>query len=160
MLIGTCLTTHPCYVHCMAESHLSASDRTVSYRKWKSVNLDSLNTSLANSDLCKHPPENLEDLVSCYSKTLQTAMDKQAPLQTWTVVSRPRVPWYNDEIRQAKRDRRKAEKKWRRTKLHSDLTEFKIKRNTVNNLLYKARREFYTDFIAENSHDQRVVPCQ
>ena len=122
------------------------SIRTVSYRKWKSVNLDSLSTSLANSDLCKHPPENLEELVSCCNKTLQTAMDKHAPLQTRTIVSRPRVPWYNDEIRQAKKDRRKAEKKWRRTKLHSDLTEFKIKRNTVTNLLYKARREFYTDF--------------
>ena len=131
--------------------------RTVSYRKWKSVNLYSLNTCLANSDLCKHSPENLEDLVSCYNKTLQTAMDKHAPLQTWTIVSRPRVPWYNDEIRQAKRDRRKAEKKWRRTKLHTDLTEFKIKRSTVTNLLYEARREFYTDFIAENSHDQRKL---
>ena len=85
-------------------------------------------------------------------------MDKHAPLQSRTIVSRPRVPWYNDEIRQAKRDRRKAEKKWRRTKLHSDLTEFQIKRNTVTNLLYKARREFYTpDFIAENSHDQRKL---
>ena len=84
-------------------------------------------------------------------------MDKHAPLQTRTIVSRPRVPWYNDEIRQAKRDRRKAEKKWRRTKLHSDLIEFEIKRNTVTNLLYKARREFYTDFIAENSHDEKKL---
>ena len=130
---------------------------TVSYRKWKSVNLDSLNADLANSDLCNYPPENLEELVSCYNKTLQAAMDKHAPLQTRTIVSRPRVPWYNDEIRQAKRDRRKAEKQWRRTKLHSDLAKFKIKRNTVTNLLNKARREFYTNFIAENSHDQRKL---
>ena len=68
------------------------SIKTVSYRKWKSVNLGSLNTGLANSDLCKHPLENLEELVSCYNKTLQTAMNKHAPLQTRTIVSRPRVP--------------------------------------------------------------------
>ena len=82
-------------------------------------------------------------------------MDKHAPVQTRTIVVRPRVPWYTDDIRQAKKERRRAERKWRSSKLEFDLAVFKRKRNAVNNLLDKARRAFYTNFIEENSGDQR-----
>ena len=51
---------------------------------------------------------------------------------------RPRVPWYTDDIRQAKNKRRKAERKWRSSKLEFDLAVFKRKCNAVNNLLNKA----------------------
>lgn len=54
-----------------------------------------------------------------------------------------------------RRKRRKAERKWRSSKLEFDLAVFKRKRNAVNNLLNKARREFYTNFIEENSVNQR-----
>ena len=60
-----------------------------------------------------------------------------------------------DNIRQAKKERRKAERKWRSSKLEFDLAVFKRKRNAVNNLLNKERREFYTNFIEENSVNQR-----
>ena len=31
-------------------------------------------------------------------------MDKHAPVQTRTIVVRPRVPWYRDDIRQTKKE--------------------------------------------------------
>lgn len=68
---------------------------------------------------------------------------------------RLRVPWYTDEIRHAKRERRKAERRWRLSKLISDLVAFK--RNAVNNLMNKARQTFYTNFIEEISFDQRKL---
>ncbi|XP_068735435.1 uncharacterized protein [Montipora capricornis] len=131
------------------------STPTVSYRKIKSVDVESVNADLAESDLCRNPPDDLDELVACYDSTLRTVMDKHDPVQTRTIVVRPRVPWYTDGIRQAKKERRKAERKWRSSKLEFDLAVFKRKRNAVNNLLNKARREFYTNFIEENSGDQR-----
>ena len=38
---------------------------------------------------------------------------------------RPTVPWYNDEIKAAKRLRCKAERTWRRTRSLADLNIFK-----------------------------------
>jgi len=61
--------------------------------------------------------------------------------------------WFNEKIKMAKRERRKAEKRWRRTKLYTDPAAFKVKRNAMN----KARREFYTNFIEENSKDQKKL---
>ena len=84
-------------------------------------------------------------------------MDKHAPLITRSTKERPRVPWFNEEIKKAKRERRKAEKRWRRTRLDSDLAAFKVKRNAATALMNKARREFYTNFIEENSGDQKKL---
>ena len=65
-------------------------------------------------------------------------MDKHVPVQTRMIVVRPHVPWYRDDIRQAKKERQKAERQWRSSKLEFDLAVFKRKRNAVNNLLNKA----------------------
>ena len=92
-----------------------------------------------------------------YNKTLIAVLDKHAPVKTRTIVMRPQVPRYTDEIRQAKRERRKAERRWRLSKLDSDLAVFKVKRNAVNNLMNKARQAFYTKLIEDNSCNQRKL---
>ena len=56
------------------------------------------------------------------------ALDKHAPLMTRTIVQKPRVPWFSQEIREAKRQRTKAVKRWRKSRLDSDLAVFKAKR--------------------------------
>ena len=66
-----------------------------------------------------------------YNTLLSTVLECHAPLKTKTKVVRPTVPWYNDEIDCVRRLRRKAERKWRRTRGTEDLKEFKAKRNYV-----------------------------
>ena len=92
-----------------------------------------------------------------YNKTLIAVLDKHAPVKTRTIVMRPQVPWYKDEIRQAKGERRNAERRWRLSKIDSDLAVFKVKRNAVNNLMNKARQAFYTKLIEDNSCNQRKL---
>ena len=88
---------------------------------------------------------------------MKAALDKHAPLMTGTIVQRPCVPWFSEEIREDKRQRRKAQKRWRVPRLDSDLDVFKAKRNTTIRLMSKARREFYDNFVDENSGDQRKL---
>ena len=102
---------------------------------------------LASSELCQNPSDDLQELVTSYNDTLKAALDKHALLMTKTIVQRPRVPWFSEEIREAKRERRKAEKRWRKSRLDSDLAVFKAKRNATTRLMNKARWEFYSNFI-------------
>ena len=143
-----------CHLHSIKPSF---STRTLSYRKIKLVNVDSLIDELANSEVCKNPLDDLEELLLSYNKTLLAVLDKHAPVKTRTIVMRPQVPRYKDEIRQAKRERRKAERRWRLSKLDSDLAVFKVKRNAVNNLMNKARQAFYTKLIEDNSCNHRKL---
>ena len=61
------------------------------------------------------------------------------------------------EINEARGERRKAERKWRRTRCDSDLLTFKLKKNYATKLMNKLRCEFYKSFIGENCSDQRKL---
>ena len=92
---------------------------------------------------------NLNDLVKCYNSTLSAAIDRHAPLVTKFITVRPLVPWFSEDIRESRRERRRAERKWRRSRSVNDLLEFKKKRNFTTYLMNEARRKFYSDFIVE-----------
>ncbi|XP_031555366.1 uncharacterized protein LOC116292226 [Actinia tenebrosa] len=138
---------------CKAKS----TTKTVSYRKLKSIDLEALKDYLRASKLIVQTPSQLNDLVSSYNKTLSSLLDKHAPLLIRSVVIRHRVPWLTDEIRAIKRQRRRAERKWRRTKLDTDQAAFKALKNRTTYVMNSVRREFYTDFVNDNSDDQRKL---
>ena len=130
-----------------------ASIQSITHRKMKTIDLDTLRGKLAKSRLCTEEIDNLDELVSCYNSTLSSLMDKHAPLQSRNV-NGPRIPWFN-EIRDAIKGRRKAERKWRRTKSVSHyLADFKQKKNYATLLMNRARYAYYSEFINENSADQ------
>ena len=56
-------------------------------------------------------------LSDCFNKTLTDLLDKFAPLKTRTMINRPKVPWFNDDIKQLKRQRRPLEKRAVKTDL-------------------------------------------
>ena len=96
--------------------------KLVTYRKLKFVNMPDLRNNLAPSNLCtndsseRRSPDNLEKLVENYGTILSRLINNYAPIKTKRVTTRPHVPWYNEEIALAKRQRRKAENTWRKTK--------------------------------------------
>ena len=74
-----------------------------------------------------------------------------------TKIIRPKAPWFNNDIKQAKCERRRAERKWRSSRSDSDYVYFKAKKNQVIFLMNNARSKFYTAFINENSYNQRKL---
>ena len=60
---------------------------------------------------------------SFYNSTLHDCLEKHAPITTRTISVCPRVAWFSEEIKFAKKEKRKAERKWRMTKLESDLSQ-------------------------------------
>ncbi|CAH3133392.1 unnamed protein product, partial [Pocillopora meandrina] len=129
------------------------------YRKTKSVDLDGLKQDIAKSRLCcPSSCEDFDKFVQSYNYTLSSILDRHAPLKSKVMRSRPQVPWYSQEIAEAKREeRRKAERRWRLSKLYYNLAVFKVKRNAVYNLMNKARQAFYAKLIEDNSCNQRKL---
>ena len=78
-----------------------------------------LRDEVAETKLCLDSPNTLDDLVDRYS-TLSSLLDRHAPLLTKRFKIRPLVPWFNNGIIQARKERRRAEIKWRRTGSASD----------------------------------------
>ena len=84
-------------------------------------------------------------------------LDKHAPMRKKVINARPLVPWFNEEIKLARREKRKAERKWRRTGRREDMLDYKAKKNYVNQIMNEARITFYQDFIEKNNTDQRKL---
>ena len=113
--------------------------KTVTFRRIKGVDLRALSDEISSSDLCTNTPDTLSDLVTCYNSTLASSLDRHAPLITKTIPARPLVPWFNDDIKEARKQRRKAERRWRRTGLEADLRVYKATKNNTNSLMRRAK---------------------
>ena len=153
------LTDHASVCCKLASQRPPLLNKVITFRKYKGIDLESFKRDLDSSSLCQSTPtvisgEELDEPARDYNNTLSALVDRHAPLKSKRVRSRPSVSWYTAEINAANKLRRKAEKRWRRTRLHDDFVAFKAQRNRVTYLMNVARKEFYTDFIAENSSDQ------
>ena len=125
--------------------------KIIGYRQLRAIDFDALRQDVEKSKLCKREYNDLNELMSSYNSTLTSLLDKHAPMKEKVVVCRQRLPWFNSEIKCAIRTRRKAERKWRRTKSHQDFCAFKGAQNRATFVMNGALCEYYTNLIAENS---------
>jgi len=82
-------------------------------RNWQSLDVDALVSDQSSSELVQSPPVDVDDAFTCYNSTLQSLLDKHAPLQTRRVSQRSTTWRYDDACRAAKRKTRKLESKYR-----------------------------------------------
>ena len=117
--------------------------------------MESFKNNLETISLCQPPlttetpAYGVDKLAKDYNSTLSMLIDCHAPLKFKTVRGRHSVPWYTAEIGAAKRLRRKAERRWRKTG--------RAQRNRVTYIMNAAKKDLYTNFIAENSTDQEKL---
>ena len=84
--------------------------KEISYRQLKSIYMDALRADLTKSELCANVFTDLDMMVSCYNSTLSSLIDKYAPQRTKSVANRKHVPWFNHDIKDAIKARRRAER--------------------------------------------------
>ena len=63
--------------------------------------------------LHSNPSSDIGKLTEEYNLVLTSILDKHAPAKERTITLKTESPWYTEEIRIAKRERRKAERRWR-----------------------------------------------
>ena len=80
--------------------------KEINYKQLKAIDLDALRADLRDSDECATESSDVDEMASRYNSTLLAILDKHAPLNTKTVVSRKRVPWFNSQMKAAIRVRR------------------------------------------------------
>ena len=131
--------------------------KETNYRQLKAIDLDALPADLRDSDLCTTKFTDVDEMASCYNSTLQATLDKHAPLKTKTAVNRRRVPWFNSQMKDALRARRKVQSIWRKSKSADDLSVFKAKQNHATFSMNQTRWEYYTTHIQQNSSNQRKL---
>ena len=132
-------------------AHRPADPKTViTYRKTRNITRDMLQASISSSSLSRDPVDDasLADMISTYQDGLKDIMNDLAPLKTLNVTIHPEAPWYNDTLRQAKQQRRRTERLWRKSNLTVHREMYMSARDNVNALLHSSRTEYYSNRVA------------
>ena len=151
--ISTLISDHFA-VHCQLEIHKPPPKKqTVSFRKFKAIDRSEFRCDIVNSNLNESSSVDVEDMVSNYNSTIATFIDKHAPLVIRCNPIRQTLPWYSDNIAQAKRDRRRAERHYRNTGLEIHHEIFKDHRENVKKLIRHSKLKYFEDKIIESGSD-------
>ena len=132
--------------------------RSVSYRRIKAIDSNQLRASLSNLPLRDiHNDLTLQQLVERYDSELSSVLDQHAPEKKALITVRPDAEWYNDSIREAKQERRRVERQWRRTKLTVHREIFIDRRTRVNELIDAAKVDHYKTMINDCQDNTRQL---
>lgn len=98
--------------------------------------------------------DDVNALVSIYNNTLLEIYDKHAPLKMMTVKHRRFAKWYNDQLRHEKREKRRLERRYRKSGLTVDMENFHEQSQKYNNLLEKTKTDYYRIKIQNSDKNQ------
>jgi exonuclease III len=135
----------------------STTEKTVHFRKLKEIDIEDFKSDIEKSSLYTNPAAEITDLVRQYNVILQEVLDRHAPLLEKKVRKRRHTEWYNEDIMLAKRARRRAENKWRKTKLSVHRDMYKSECIRVHVLVKSAKAKFYQDKIDQCGTDQKEL---
>jgi hypothetical protein len=129
--------------------------KELEYGKLKRIDMDKFAQDIRSSSLFSSTYTDVNQFAEAYNQVLSELLEKHAPLQQKTITLHPSAPWYTDEIKEAKQERRQADRKWRQSGLtvHKQIfQELKIK---VDTMISNSKVDYYNQKINESSDSQR-----
>ena len=93
------------------------------------------------------------------NSTLNAVLDRHAPVVRKKVKSSRSAPWYEsvrDELSEAKKDRRKAEKKWLKSGLEVYKQIFAAAKKRVTKIVQTAKTRYFSDKISSSETSKQL----
>ena len=131
--------------------------RHIRYRKYTPIDNAKLVSDLRNADLFNNPNDGVDELSAQYKSTIDGLIDSHAPLITRVIIIRPKTPRYNTKLSDAKRQLRRAKRRWRQTRLllHRDI--YTNLRDVYREKLVAAKSSFFCEKIRESACDVKAM---
>ena len=134
------------------------SCKKLTFRKLKNIDIATFSADIASSMLCANVHwDNIDALSDCFNKILTDILDKFAPLKTRTMVNRQKVPWFHDDIKKLRCQRRRLEKRAVKTDLPGDWNNYHNFRNQYFAFLKSARVNYYSNLIDQCAGESRKL---
>ena len=134
--------------------------RYITKRNIKDINIDIFRLKVQEfvKDLCcsQNSNHDISILVDSMNDGLRSLLDQHAPLHTRLVRDRTPAPWKTEDVKEAKRKARRAERKWRKTGLNVDEQIYVSETKNYMTVSNKARKEYYSNKIKECSTTKEV----
>ena len=136
---------------------LQFEQKYISFRKIKSIKTDILRRDLQQIVSESENITNLNDLLAHYNSSLEGILNKHAPVIRKFITDRPKLPWYNSQLLVMKQEKRKAERKWRKTRLLCHLQKLKESRSKYAQALNKSKIEHINKLVIDCDHNVKKL---
>ena len=140
--VETCISDHYMISFSLLKQRPEPMSITSTLRNYRKI--DKVQFSNALHDLVSSQPEGLdcESSFDWYVSGVTKVLDTYAPSETKSRPLKLRMPWFNESTLVARQHRRKAERKWRKTRLDSDRKLFVEANENVCQVINVAKENF------------------
>ena len=131
----------------------------IKYRKTKDIEVDKFKADVrrhVNAVACSSSLRPLDELIHVYNSTKEV-LDKHAPVKEGKIIMREPTPWSSSEIKKLKLEKRKAEKRYKKSCLQKDFETYKIRRNELNNFICASKAKFLSDKIKDTKGNSKAM---
>ena len=131
--------------------------KQIKYRRLKRIDMSRFPEDIQSSHLSWNNTASLEELVERYDATLIVVLDNHAPVKKRIITLRPSNPWITDEIQRLKKERRRLERRWRKTKLTVDREIYIQQCKTVHLAIRDAKSKYLSEMIVGLEGNQKEL---
>ena len=132
--------------------------KKVNYCKYREINLNDIGKDISDSVTpILNETEPVGNLVNLYDTNLKLIVNRHASRVSKEITLRPNTEWHTEELRNAKRDRRKAERRIRNTNLSVHQQMYRDVCVNANKLLLRCKKEYFPTKIEEAELDQKQL---
>ena len=124
-------------------------------RCWRIFNLDAFLEQLRTSSLVCDAVNDLNVAVDEYNTELSAILDRQLPLKLTRSRARPSDPWFDDDLREAKKKTRRFERIAIRTSRPDDISRWKRQHSDYRKLLRQKREGFWKAKLESERNSSR-----
>ncbi|XP_072022765.1 uncharacterized protein [Amphiura filiformis] len=118
----------------------------------KYCDIDNVKSAKSLDELISNQPSHIlhdsSAMFEWYDSGMKFLLDTYAPSTTRTRLVKNRMPYYTDSIHTARRERRRAERKWRKSGSELDRELYLIENRKVNELTMSAKQAFFKDKLS------------
>ena len=137
--------------------------KTITYRDKRNFNPEVFIETCADKikEKWQEPCSCLEDKINhicihcktkIYNEILQQEYEQACPLITKQIMCIDNAPWFTSEIKDLRKNRREAERRWRKSKTLENRTNYVIIRNQVNEKIRETKLNYYNS-VSEREKD-------
>jgi exonuclease III len=138
-------------------SKLHPPRKSFTFRNIKGIDTDKFKADILKSDLYTAPAKDIDEKVKQYSDVLKSLLDLHAPEKSKKVAIRERRPWMTEKIANAKKRRRRFERKWRKSKLTVHREIYEQERDAVKEMIQSEKSHYYNEKVEECEGDQKKL---
>ncbi|GFR91750.1 hypothetical protein ElyMa_000851400 [Elysia marginata] len=127
------------------------SRKTFKYRKTKNIDIVAFKRTTVEAEVSKKVEAcaSVNEKIFFLSNTISNVLEAHAPQKVKSIVIRPNCEWYTDGLRKAKQERRKSERRWKKSRLEIDRQLYVPIKNKVNDMIKSSKRKYFKDKLFE-----------